>query len=245
MKNIKLCIAYDGTRYNGWQKQGNTSNTVQGKLEELLSRMTGEHIEVCGSGRTDAGVHAKGQIANFQTESSMTAEQMKDYMETYLPKDIAVISIEEVKARFHARLLAKEKIYSYTIWNSGVSNVFERKYMYQIKDPLNIEAMEKGAEYFIGEHDFKSFCSLKKYKKSTIRIIREIKIQKDGPRIVITFRGDGFLYHMVRIMTGTLIEIGLGSRDPKEIASLLMSADRTKAGFTAPPLGLCLEQVVY
>lgn len=244
-RNIKLIIAYDGTRYNGWQKQGNTKNTIQGKLEEVLCRLTGESIELQGSGRTDAGVHARGQTANFHTVSDIKTEHIKEYMENYLPKDIAVYSVEEVPQRFHARLLAKEKIYSYTIWNSSTPNVFERKYVYQLKEPLNIEEMKKGACYLLGEHDFKGFCSLKKYKKSTIRTIYDITIQKEGSRIVIRYRGNGFLYHMVRIMTGTLIETGLGRKPSGEIGSVLESLNRDKAGFTAPPQGLCLEQVLY
>lgn len=244
-RNIKLTMAYDGTRYNGWQKQGNTKNTIQGKLEEVLSRMTGESIELKGSGRTDAGVHARGQTANFHTVSDIKTEQIREYMGNYLPKDIAVYSVEEVPQRFHARLLAKEKIYSYTIWNSSIPNVFERKYVYQLREPLNIEEMKKGAGYLLGEHDFKGFCSLKKYKKSTIRTIYDITIQKEGSRIVIGYRGNGFLYNMVRIMTGTLIETGLGRKPPGEIGSVLESLDRNKAGFTAPPQGLCLEQVIY
>ena len=245
MRNIKLLIAYDGSRYNGWQRQENTENTIQGKLETLLSKMTGEMVEIHGSGRTDAGVHAKGQVANFHTDTKMTIEEIKEYMNEYLPMDIAVLEAKDAAERFHSRLNVKRKTYCYHIWNSQVPNVFARKYSYQVPEPLDLEAMKKAAFYLLGTHDFKSFCARKKMKKSTVRMIESIDFQKEGDMIQITYRGNGFLYNMVRILTGTLIEVGKGERQPEEMKEILESQDRAKAGFTAPAQGLFMERVAY
>ena len=240
-----MTIAYDGTRYNGWQRQENTEQTIQGKLEQLISRMTGETIEIQGSGRTDRGVHAHGQVANFHTDTRMTTEEMRTYMNEYLPMDIAILDVRDAAERFHSRLHVKRKTYCYHIWNSEVPNVFFRKYSYQIAEPLDLEAMKKAAELLLGTHDFKSFCSKKKTKKSTVRMIESIKICKEGDEIVLTYKGNGFLYNMVRILTGTLIEVGHGEREPEEIPSIIKAQDREKAGFTAPAQGLFLERVDY
>lgn len=245
MRNIKLLIAYDGSRYNGWQRQENTENTIQGKLETLLSKMTGEMVEIHGSGRTDAGVHAKGQVANFHTDTKMTTEEIKEYMNEYLPMDIAVLEVKDAAERFHSRLNVKRKTYCYHIWNSQVPNVFARKYSYQVPEPLDLEGMKKAASYLLGTHDFKSFCARKKMKKSTVRMIESIDFQKEGDMIQITYRGNGFLYNMVRILTGTLIEVGKGERQPAEMKEILESQERAKAGFTAPAQGLFMERVDY
>lgn len=244
-RNIKLTIAYDGSRYDGWQKQGNTSNTIQQKLENLLTTLLEEPIEIHGSGRTDAGVHAMGQIANFHTFSEMSVEQLHQNMCEYLPKDIGILSIEEVDLRFHSRLNAKGKKYQYRIWNSKVSNVFERKYMYQIPDKLDVEAMIEASKKFVGTHDFISFCSNKRMKKSSVRTIYSIEIEKLGDEIRITYLGNGFLYNMVRILTGTLIEVGLGTKNQETMESILEAKSREAAGFTAPAQGLSLSQVYY
>lgn len=244
-RNIRLTISYDGSRYDGWQKQGNTANTIQGKLEVVLERMTGVPTEVHGSGRTDAGVHAKAQEANFYTDTLMSTQEIKDYLNEYLPEDIAVNLVTEEKERFHARLSATEKEYVYRIWNSAVPNVFERKYLYRLSEPLEVEKMQKAAECFLGEHDFKSFCGNKRMKKSTVRRVFSAKVERFGEEIRITYRGNGFLYHMVRIMTGTLIEVGLGKRKPEEITDILEKKDRQAAGYLAPPEGLCLARVFY
>lgn len=245
MRNIKLLIAYDGSRYNGWQRQENTENTIQGKLETLLSKMTGKMVEIHGSGRTDAGVHAKGQVANFHTDTRMTTEEIKEYMNEYLPMDIAVLEVKDAAERFHSRLNVKRKTYCYHIWNSQVPNVFARKYSYQVPEPLDLEGMKKAASYLLGTHDFKSFCARKKMKKSTVRMIESIDFQKEGEMIRITYRGNGFLYNMVRILTGTLIEVGKGERQPEEMKEILESQERAKAGFTAPAQGLFMERVDY
>ncbi|MSS62560.1 tRNA pseudouridine(38-40) synthase TruA [Velocimicrobium porci] len=244
-RNIKLVISYDGSRYNGWQRQGNTSKTIQEKIEQVLSKMTGEEIEIHGSGRTDAGVHAKGQVANFITDSKLPIEQIKNYLNQYLPNDIAVLEVMEVKERFHARLNAVKKRYNYTIWNDNVPNVFERNYMYTVEEPLDLEKMKQAADYLIGEHDFKSFCANKRMKKSTIRTIYAINIYSAGSKIVLSFEGNGFLYNMVRIMAGTLIEVGLGEITPEQIVRILERREREAAGALAPAKGLCLEKVWY
>lgn len=245
MRNIKIILEYDGTRYDGWQKQGNTANTIQGKLETLLSKMTGETIELNGSGRTDAGVHALGQVANFHTESTMKIDEMEKYILTYLPKDMNIRYMEEVPLRFHSRLHAKRKQYEYRIFNSSKNPVFERKYVYHYAEKLDIEAMEEAAKLLVGEHDFKSFCGNRRLKKSTIRTIYDIQITKVGKEIKIVFEGEGFLYNMVRIMAGTLIEIGKGEKKPTDITSILEGKNRDLAGYTAPPGGLSLKQVSY
>lgn len=243
--NYKAVIQYEGTRYRGWQVQGNTENTIQGRLEALLSRMEGEAVEVHGSGRTDAGVHAAGQVISFQSKKGMSAKEMQDYMNRYLPEDIAVLSVEEAPPRFHARLNAVRKTYRYCIWNDPVQNVFARRFQTRIEEPLDVEAMREAAALLCGTHDYRAFCSLKRMKKSTVRTIEEIRIEKDGPEIGISYTGDGFLYHMVRILTGTLVEVGLGLRRPEEIPRILESRDRAEAGRLMPPEGLTLMQVEY
>ena len=244
-RNIKLIIAYDGTRYNGWQRQGNTNQTIQEKIEQILFKMSGEEIELHGSGRTDAGVHAKGQTANFITKSNVPVEQMKEYINQYLPEDIAVLDISEEKERFHARLNAVRKTYVYRIWNAPVRNVFRRRFTTWIQKPLDLDAMEQAAALLCGTHDYRAFCSLKKFKKSTVRTIEKIEIGKMGQEIRISYTGDGFLYHMVRILTGTLVEVGLGLRKPDEMTEILEGQDRSKAGRLMPPEGLTLESVEY
>ncbi len=245
MKNYKIVLKYDGGRYNGWQKQGNTVNTIQERIETVLSKMIGSEVEIAGSGRTDAGAHAAGQVANFKLETSMKTEELMDYLNQYLPHDIAVTSIKEMPFRFHSRLNAKKKKYLYRIWNSKIPNVFLRNYMYQCREALNIKAMEEAGRYFLGEHDFKAFCSNNRMKKTTVRTIYDISVDKDGDEIRILFSGNGFLYNMVRIMTGTLIEVGEGKRRPEEIKDILEGRDREKAGFTAPAYGLILMEVSY
>lgn len=245
MRNIRLKLQYEGTRYQGWQKQTSTENTIQGKLETLLSRMCGEEIELQGSGRTDAGVHALGQVANFHTCSDMPTEEMLAYINRYLPEDIAVVEIGEAPPRFHSRLNARRKCYTYRVINSDIPNVFWRRYAYQVPDSLDLEAMEKGAALLCGEHDFKSFTSAKKGKKSTVRRIDEITITREDDMITFTFFGDGFLHHMVRILVGTLLEIGMGKRTAESVADTLKMCNREAAGFLVPAKGLTLVKVFY
>ncbi len=243
--NYKLTIQYDGSRYDGWQRQGNTDNTIQGKLESVLSRLAGQSVEVHGAGRTDAGVHALGQVASVTLPDTFAAEQIKDYCNEYLPEDIAVVDVQQAQERFHARLSAKGKIYRYDICLGSVPNVFRRKYQYRVAEPLDVQAMRRSAERLVGRHDFRSFCANKRYKKSTVREIYSIDIWVEGADMTITFHGDGFLYHMVRILTGTLLEVGLGERKAEEMEEILTALDRTKAGKTAPAQGLTLVEVEY
>lgn len=243
--NYKAVLQYDGTRYRGWQTQGNTDQTIQGKLEMLLEKMEGEPVEVHGSGRTDAGVHAAGQVISFRCRTNKTPEEICNYMNRYLPEDIAVLSVEEAQPRFHARLNAVRKTYVYRIWNGKVQNVFLRRYAVWIPETLDLNAMRAAASYLEGTHDFRAFCSLKKFKKSTVRTVEQIQIQKEGEEIRLSFTGDGFLYHMVRILTGTLVEVGMGLRRPEEMSELLSGMDRTRTGRLMPPEGLMLKEVEY
>lgn len=246
MRNFKIILQYEGTRYQGWQRQDSTGNTIQGKLEAILGKMTGlGFVQVDGSGRTDSGVHALGQVANFKIDTEMTKEQVMDYINQYLPEDIGVISIAEMPERFHSRLNAKGKTYRYRIWNSPLPCVFERKYVHVVAEKLDVDAMKKAAACFVGKHDFKAFTSNKKSKKSTVRTIESIAIERNGNELVLTYNGDGFLYHMVRILTGTLIEVGLGKRSPESIPELLEHGTRDMAGELAPAKGLCLVEVRY
>jgi len=207
--------------------------------------MTGEAIEVQGSGRTDAGVHARGQVANFRTNSRLTCEEMFAYLNQYLPEDIAVLKVEEAELHFHSRLHAIRKTYVYRIWNATVPNVFERKYLYMVPGALDVAAMEKAAKLLCGTHDFRGFSSNKRTKKSTVRTLERIRIEKQGTELRLTFTGNGFLYHMVRILTGTLLEVGLHKKQPEDMPVILASLDREQAGFTAPPQGLYLDCVEY
>ncbi len=247
MRNFKIIIQYEGTRYQGWQRQDSTGNTIQGKLEAILAKMTGLHfVQVDGSGRTDAGVHALGQVANFKIGTKLPAAAVMDYINQYLPEDIGVIAIEEMPERFHSRLNAKGKTYCYRIWNEKLPCVFLRRYVYELPEPLDLDAMRTAAACLVGTHDFKAFTSNKKSRKSTIRTMDAILIDKEGSEVVITYSGDGFLYHMVRILTGTLIEAGLGQRDPASVKTLLeKDATRDLSGVLVPAKGLCLMEVRY
>ncbi len=245
MRNIRMILQYEGTRYQGWQKQITTSNTIQGKLEELLSRMTGETVALHGSGRTDAGVHARCQVANFHTDSDMTEMEILDYVNRYLPEDIRILSVEEVDGRFHSRLHAKEKTYLYRIYNDAIVDVFTRRHTYLFAELLDLDAMRRAAALLCGTHDYLTFCANKRMKKSTVRTISEIGIERVGKEIQMTYRGNGFLHHMVRIMTGTLLEVGMGQRRPESMTELLASKDRERAGMLVPGQGLTLMDVSY
>lgn len=245
MTNFRITVAYDGSRYGGWQRLGGQDNTIQGKLEHVLSEMTGHRVEIHGAGRTDAGVHARGQVAHFKIETGKTPDEIRAYLNRYLPEDIAVTACDAVDDRFHARLNAKAKRYVYRIWNSATPNVFERKYLCRWEAPLDLERMQAGAARLVGEHDFKAFCGNKRMKKSTVRTIYELRVERIGDEVRLTFYGTGFLQYMVRILTGTLVEIGEGKRAPEEIDEILASRDRAQAGITMPPQGLTLDEVIY
>lgn len=245
MRNIKIIIQYDGTRYSGWQSQEHDENTIQGRMTAVLTRLLGETIELAGSGRTDAGVHALGQVANFKTRSQMPCKELVEKLNHYLPEDIAVISAEEADSRFHSRLNAVGKTYSYHIWNSPVHTVFDRRYVWSMEQPLDVQAMRDAAAKLTGTHDFKAFSSIRRGKKSTVRTIEAIQIEQDGPAITLSFTGNGFLYHMVRILTGTLVEVGLHKKKPDAMTDILESRDREQAGVMAPAQGLFLVKVDY
>ena len=239
-----MILQYEGTRYQGWQRQESIGNTIQGRLEALLTKMTGQEITLQGSGRTDAGVHALGQVANFHADTQMQADDMISYINFYLPEDIAVISLKEVPERFHSRLNAGAKTYLYRISTNTTKNVFERKYIYDFDEFLDVGRMKEAAAYLIGEHDFQGFCA-KKIKKSTIRKLYSVEFRELPGELQISYRGSGFLYHMVRILTGTLIEVGKYERTPESVQEVLRARERAKAGYTAPAKGLCLMRVEY
>ena len=245
MYTYRLTLSYDGSRYNGWQKQGNTKNTIQEKLETLLSRLTGEEVEVNGSGRTDAGVHAMGQVASFRTAAEQDCEALLRDMRRYLPEDIGAVALEPAEPRFHARLNATGKTYVYRVWTEECPNVFERKFLYTVTEPLDLAVMRAAAEHLTGTHDFMSFCANKRMKKSTVRTITALRIDKIGGELRFSVSGDGFLYNMVRILVGTLLEVGMGKRSPDSIPALLDAKDRSQAGYLVPPHGLRLEAVYY
>lgn len=244
MKNFKLTIAYDGSRYKGWQKQKNTDLTIQGKIEAVLSRMTGEEIAVIGCGRTDAGVHAENYIANFHTGADFLPQEIQAYAYEYLPEDIVIKAVEEVPERFHARYNVKAKTYVYRINNHQHRDVFKRKYEYHLGEKLDLDEMKKAAAILTGSHDFQSFTN-EKGNKSTERTINYIRVlEKDGI-IVIVLNGNGFLWNMVRIIVGTLMEVGKGELSPVEVEKILQEKKRWEAGPMAQAKGLCLREVQY
>lgn len=250
MRNICCITSYDGSRYDGWQKQGNTDNTIQGRLEHMFEKMLGEPVEIHGAGRTDAGVHAKGQVFHFHTQSEMGIMEMKCAANAYLPQDISISGMWEMPQRFHSRLNASAKWYRYVIDNGICADVFSRKYTWRIEEPLDIERMRMAAEALSGTHDYKSFCANRRMKKSSVRTIHNIRIIKEqnschSGTICLDFYGNGFLYNMVRILTGTLVETGLRKRSPQEMAGILQAQNRDYAGMTAPAQGLFLMEVEY
>ena len=244
MVNYRLLIEYDGTRYYGWQRQPNQV-TVQGKLEGVLSLMCGREVEVIGAGRTDAGVHARGMTANVNLETELGAEEIREYLNRYLPDDIAVLEVKEASPRFHARYNATGKTYCYTCFDGAVKPVFDRKYYTRLEEVPDVEKMREAAAVLKGEHDFRNFWVNPRMKKSTVRLVDEIKIERDGGYLRCTFHGTGFLQNMVRIMVGTLLEVGCGRMTVEEVRRVLESKERCKAGPTAPAQGLCLMRVDY
>jgi tRNA pseudouridine38-40 synthase len=244
MRNVRLDICYDGTRYKGWQRLPGEANTIQAKLETALSRILGEPIEITGSGRTDAGTHAKGQVANFHCHNTMPCEEILQQLRMYLPGDIGIYSCKNVSERFHARLNAKTKTYCYRVWNSESPCVFDRRFVHIDTRPVDLERMQEAAGLLLGEHDFSAFCANKHMKKSTIRYIQSFQVAAVGEEIRFTVTGNGFLHNMVRIMVGTLLEVGRGERSIEEI-SALFGKERSLAGEKIPANGLCLMEVTY
>ena len=245
MRNFKVILQYEGTRYNGWQRQGNTPDTIQERLERVLTKLAGRPVEVHGSGRTDAGTHAAGQTANFHLDTALPPKEVMAYLNAYLPQDIGVIEIEEVPLRFHSRLNAKRKTYQYRIHRGSVPMVFDRRYMAEYPGPLEVQAMRQAAAYLLGRHDFKAFCANRHMKKSTVRTLYDIEIIELPGELRFVVCGSGFLQHMVRILVGTLCEVGAGKRSPDGMTALLDGRGRSEAGETMPAQGLMLMKVEY
>lgn len=245
MRNIKLTVEYDGRRYSGWQRLGDSDKTIQGKIETTIEKMTEEKVEIIGSGRTDSGAHSRGQVANFKTESTMSLLEMQDYLNYYLPKDIVIKEIEEVPERFHARYNAKEKQYSYYVWNHRVPSVFDHHHSYHYVEKLDLDRLNEACEKLVGTHDFLGFSSLKKSKKSTTRTIDSITVEEEDGMLHFTFVGNGFLYNMVRIIMGTLLEIGDGTLEVSIIDDIFEQKVRRDAGKTVPAQALFLDSVTY
>lgn len=244
-KNYKLKISYDGSRYFGWEHQPDRE-TIQGKIETVLARMVDKDmVDVIGAGRTDAGVHARAMIASVHLDTQMSPEEIRDYANRYLPDDIAILEVREAADRFHARYKAVGKTYQYTCFDGPVKPVFDRKYYTPLDQELDVEAMQEAAHFLEGKHDYKSFCGNSRMKKSTVRIVDTITVRRRKGYVYLTFHGTGFLQNMVRIMSGTLIEVGLGRKRPEEVGEILEACDRKVAGPTAPAKGLCLLKVDY
>lgn len=244
MRNYKLTIAYDGSRYRGWQRQPDTDLTIQGILETCISDVIGYPVLIAGAGRTDGGVHAKGQVATVLVSGKLDEQNFRDAINSRLPEDIRILRAELVKNGFHSRVSAVAKQYVYTIDTREKADVFSRKYACHYPKSLNIEEMKRAAEALTGTHNFLSFTD-KKELDSAVRTIYDITVTTREDKIRISYYGTGFLYHMVRILTGTLLEVGEGTRSADEIPSILAKEERSAAGFLAPAQGLCLQEVYY
>lgn len=244
MRNYKMIIAYDGTRYQGWQRQSNTEDTIQGVLERAISDVTGYPVTIDGSGRTDGGVHACGQVANVKLSGKVEEASFREELNIRLPEDIRIRRVELVKNSFHSRYSAKAKRYEYVVDTREKPDVFTRKYCYHFVEPLDVRAMRKAAVFMTGTHDFGGFTD-KKDEKSTVRTIYQIGIAEEKGKIRFSFYGNGFMYHMVRILTGTLLEVGSGKKQPEEVKKILRTKERKDAGVLVPSIGLCLKEVIY
>lgn len=245
-KNIKLLVEYDGTNYVGWQRQPKfQGESIQGLLEESLEKIVCHQVQVIGAGRTDSGVHALGQVANFFTSSSIPVERLPAAVSSLLPRDIVVRKAREVPEDFHARYSAVEKTYRYTILVGPCRSAFEWRYSYHIPYQLNLEKMYRAAELMVGSHDFSSFCSQGSPVKNFVRTLKECRITNDDRHVNLEVTADGFLYNMVRIIVGTLLEVGRGRWEPEKVMEIIAARDRRLAGPTAPPQGLILVNVKY
>ncbi len=244
MRNIKLVIEYDGKSFNGWQKQPNKLN-IQGEIEKAIGEITGEEIELIASGRTDAGVHSLGQVANFKTNSKIDIEKFPYAINSKLKKSIVIKSAEEVPERFHSRYSVHSKTYRYTINNSKFGTALYRDMEYHFPIKLDENKMQEAAKYFEGEHDFKAFKASGTSSKNSVRIIYKAVVKRQDDRVIIELTGNGFLYNMVRIIAGTLVDVGIGKIEPEEIKNIIEEKDRKKAGKTLPARGLCLLEVQY
>lgn len=244
MRNIKLTIEYDGKCYNGWQKQPNKLN-IQGEIERAIYNITKEEVDLIGSGRTDAGVHALGQVANFKTNSEISIEKLPLAINSQLKNSIVIKEAEEVDERFHSRYNAKHKTYRYIINNSKCGTAIYRNLEYSYPFKLDVEKMKQASKYFEGEHDFKAFKSSGTSSKNSVRTIYKAIVKQEGEKIIIELTGNGFLYNMVRIISGTLLDVGLGKIRAEEIPEKIESKDRQRAGKTLPAHGLYLVEVKY
>ena len=247
-QNYKLLLSYDGSRYFGFERQNDQELTIQGKLEAVLSAMPRndtEKVETFSAGRTDAGVHARGMCCNVFLDTNLTEEEIQEYCNHYLPEDIGINSVKKASERFHARYLARGKVYRYSCYIGKNKDVFERKYLYHLEEEPDIEEMKRAGAYLVGEKDFKSFSGNPKMKKSTVRKIFNIDILRNGNIFRFYFHGSGFLQYQIRIMVGTLLEVGYHKKRAEEMEEILLSKDRRRAGYTAPAKGLCLMKVEY
>lgn len=246
MVNYRFTFSYDGTRYHGWESKTN-ADTVEGRIEAVLTRMVDAKVDIHGAGRTDAGVHARAMVANGRLETDKTPEEIKDYLNRYLPADICALDVAVAGDRFHARLNATSKVYEYTLYVGAEKPVFDRNYVWCVPQGsiLDVDVMKKAASYLVGKHDFRSFCGNNKMKKSTVRTIYDVDIVKEGDYVHMRFHGNGFLQNMVRILTGTLVDVGYGNMSAEHIPEIIAGMDRQLAGPTAPPHGLCLMKVEY
>ena len=244
MKRVKLTVAYDGTAYCGWQVQPNAV-TVEGVLNEALTALLGQPITVIGASRTDSGVHAMGNVAVFDTDSKIPGDKFSYALNQRLPEDIRVQESSEVPLDFHPRKVTCRKTYQYRIVNAQFPNPMKRLYAHFTYYKLDVDKMQQAAQYLVGEHDFKSFCSIHTQVKETVRTIYSVEVTKEQEEVIITIQGNGFLYNMVRIIAGTLIQVGLGAKEPEEIEAILQAKDRQIAGPTAPACGLALLQIDY
>jgi tRNA pseudouridine38-40 synthase len=245
IKNFRLDIQYDGGNYKGWQRLGDDNKTIQWRIEQVLSRMFEKEIKILGCGRTDAGVHAINQVANFHVASSFDQEEVRAYLNRYLPDDIAITGVSNESQNFHSRLSSTQKTYLYRIWQGDWSNPFERKYSMHVRRHLDLNQMKRAAGLFFGTHDFTAFSNSKSKKKSKVRTVFSIDIDETDKMLEIRITGDGFLHHMVRKMMGLLIEVGLDAVQPDQVLSILASKDRSRVKSLAEPQGLFLEKVVY
>ncbi len=244
MKNVKLTILYDGTKFNGWQRQTNVKS-IQGEIEKALGKTMKQEIKIHGSGRTDAGVHALGQVASFKADFTIPTDRIPIAINTILPPEIVIKSAEEINMDFHARYSARQKRYKYKIYNNEIRNPLYINYSYFVPYTIDVDKMIEATKFFIGEHDFRAFMSKGSNKEITLRTINSIDIYKEEDYIILDFLGNGFLYNMVRIITGTLLDVNFGKKDIKDLRNIILSKERRCAGHKAPAQGLYLYEVKY
>jgi tRNA pseudouridine38-40 synthase len=244
MRNVCLVVQYDGTRYAGFQVQPDCP-TIQSELQASLSRLLGQPTRIIGTSRTDAGVHAFGQVVTFTTENVIPVDRIANALNGLLPSDIVCVAAEEVPADFHPQYAAQRKQYSYRILNRELPSPFLGRYAWHVRQPLDVEAMHEAGQYLVGTHDFSAFCAAHGSAKTTIREVCSLDLLRDAEVVEMRIEGSGFLYMMVRIIMGTLVEVGQGKMPPARVGEILASCDRNQAGSTAPPQGLSLVRVFY